>query len=113
GAAVEQVARWLSAQQATAPSARLMLGIRPEYIVIAPGGQAGAVDAVIERVQDLGTSILITAKVGDISVKVRSPVETESQTALATAGAGASGQPLSLSVINSHSRFYRNQDLIT
>ncbi|MEO6271194.1 MAG: ABC transporter ATP-binding protein [Lautropia sp.] len=113
GAAVEQVARWLSAQQATAPSARLMLGIRPEYILIAPSGQAGAVDAVIERVQDLGTSILITAKVGDISVKVRLPVETDSQTALATAGAGASGRPLSLSVINSHSRFYRNQDLIT
>ena len=40
-------------------------------------------------------------------------VQTEIETSLATAGAVAGGRQLRLSVINSHSRFYRNQDLIT
>ncbi|MBA3477058.1 MAG: ABC transporter ATP-binding protein [Lautropia sp.] len=113
GAATEQVSRWLSAQQATAPDASLLLGIRPEYVRLAAEGDAGTVDAVVERVQDLGTSILLTARVGTASVKVRMPVQTEFETSLTTAGAQAAGRRLRLSVINSHSRFYRNQDLIT
>ena len=113
GAATEQAARWLSAQQATAPDASLVLGIRPEYVAIAGAGDAGTVDAQIERIQDLGTSILITARVGAASIKVRAPVETDFQTSLAAAGAVAVGRSLRLSVINAHSRFYRNQDLIT
>jgi hypothetical protein len=40
-------------------------------------------------------------------------VETDLQTSLAAAGAVAAGRSLRLSVVNSHSRFYRNQDLIT
>ena len=113
GAATEQLARWLAAQQATSPQASLVLGIRPEYVRLAADGDAGTVDAVAERVQDLGTSMLITARVGSASIKVRAPVQTDLQTSLAAAGAAAAGRPLRLSVINSHSRFYRNQDLIT
>jgi glycerol transport system ATP-binding protein len=113
GAATEQVARWLSAQQATAPDAKIALGIRPEYVRIAAAGDAGTVDAVTERVQDLGTSILITARVGAVSIKVRTAVETDLETSLATAGPMATGGRLRLSVINSHTRFYRNEDLIT
>jgi glycerol transport system ATP-binding protein len=73
----------------------------------------GAVEAITEKVQDLGTSILITARVGASLIKVRAPVQTDLQTSLATAGPMASGRRLRLSVINRHSRFYRNQDLIT
>ena len=113
GAATEQVVRWLSAQQAASPGANLVLGIRPEYVAIAQEGDAGTVDARIERIQDLGTSLLITARVGSTSVKVRAPVETDFQTSLAAAGSVAAGRPLRLSVINGHSRFYRNEDLIT
>ena len=113
GAATEQLARWLAAQQATSPQASLVLGIRPEYVRLAADGDAGTVDAVAERVQDLGTSMLITARVGSASIKVRAPVQTDLQTSLAAAGAAAAGRPLRLSVINSHSRFYRNEKLIT
>jgi glycerol transport system ATP-binding protein len=113
GAATEQVARWLSAQQATAPDAVLALGIRPEYVTVAGDAVDGAVTAVTEKIQDLGTSILITARVGNSIVKVRTPVQTDLETALATAGPMAAGRRLRLSVINRHSRFYRNQDLIT
>jgi len=113
GAATEQLARWLAAQQATSPQASLVLGIRPEYVRLAADGDAGTVDAVAERVQDLGTSMLITARVGSASIKVRAPVQTDLQTSLAAAGAAAAGRPLRLSVINSHSRFYRNENLIT
>jgi glycerol transport system ATP-binding protein len=113
GAATGQLARWLAAQQATAPQASMLLGIRPEYVRLASQGDAGTVEAITERVQDLGTSMLITARVGSASIKLRTPVQTDQQTALAAAGAAAVGQPLTLSVINSHSRFYRNQDLIT
>ena len=70
-------------------------------------------NAVTERVQDLGTAMLITARVGTASVKLRTPVQTEAETSLAAAGAQAAGRRLRLSVINSHSRFYRNEDLIT
>ena len=56
---------------------------------------------------------LITARVGTAGIKLRTPVQTELQTSLATAGAAAVGRPLRLSVINSHSRFYRNEALIT
>ena len=113
GAATDQVARWLSAQQATVPGAQLLLGIRPEYVTIAAEGDAGTVDAQVERIQDLGTSFLITARVGSASVKVRAPVQTDFQASLATAGPIAAGRGLRLSLINSHSRFYRNQELIT
>jgi glycerol transport system ATP-binding protein len=113
GAATEQLARWLRAQQATAPQAPLVLGIRPEYVRLAVEGDAGTVEAVTERIQDLGTSLLITARVGTASIKLRTPVHTDLQTSLAAAGAAAVGRPLKLSVINSNSRFYRNQDLIT
>ena len=113
GAATEQLARWLAAQQATSPQASLVLGIRPEYVRLAADGDAGTVDAVAERVQDLGTSMLITARLGSASIKLRAPVQTDLQTSLAAAGAAAAGRPLRLSVINSHSRFYRNENLIT
>ncbi len=113
GAATEQLARWLRAQQATAPETPLVLGIRPEYVRLAADGDAGTVEAVTERIQDLGTSMLITARVGSTSIKLRTPVQSDLQTSLAASGAAAIGRPLKLSVINSHSRFYRNQDLIT
>jgi glycerol transport system ATP-binding protein len=113
GAATEQMSRWLSAQQATAPTASLLLGVRPEYVRLAVDGDAGTVEGVIERVQDLGTSMLITVRVGTASVKVRTPVQTELETSLATGGAQAAGRKLRLSVVNSHSRFYRNEALIT
>jgi glycerol transport system ATP-binding protein len=109
----EQRTRWLAAQQAASPEANLLLGIRPEYLAIAAAADPGTVDARIERVQDLGTSILVTARIGSASVKVRAPVQTDLQTALAAAGPAAAGGVVRLSVVNDHSRFYRNQDLIT
>ena len=83
------------------------------WLVCGTDGDAGTVDGLIERVQDLGTSMLITVRVGTASVKVRTPVQTELETSLATAGAQAAGRKLRLSVVNSHSRFYRNEALIT
>ncbi len=113
GEATGQLARWLSAQQATRPEATLVLGIRPEYVRIAAEGDAGTVDSRIERVQDLGHSMLVTTRVGDVAVRLRAPVQTDRQAALATAGAAAAGQPLRICVINRHSRFYRDQELIS
>ena len=74
--------------------AQLVLGIRPEYVRLAAEGDAGTVDAVTERIQDLGTSMLITARVGTASIKLRTPVQTDFQTSLAAAGAAAVGRPL-------------------
>jgi glycerol transport system ATP-binding protein len=113
GAAPGQLARWLAAQQATRPDAALVLGIRPEYVRIAGEGDAGTVEALIERVQDLGTSMLVTLRVGEVTVRLRAPVDTDLQVALATGGAAAAGQPLRICLVNSHTRFYRNQELIT
>ena len=39
-----------------------LLGVRPEYVTLAPLGQLGAVPAVVTQAQDIGTYWLVAAR---------------------------------------------------
>lgn len=64
----------LSAQQKSqlrAQQGELSLGIRPEFVRLAAPGAAGAVQAEVLRIQDLGTSHLLTARFGQHTLKAK------------------------------------------
>ncbi|UYO94931.1 ABC transporter ATP-binding protein [Pollutimonas sp. M17] len=85
------------------PEGELTLGIRPEYTHVADPGQPGVVLAQVEKVQDIGTGQLLTARVGPHAVRARVGLEQ----ALPAAG-GAVG----LALLGRHSCLYKNEELI-
>jgi glycerol transport system ATP-binding protein len=56
---------------AQAPPRAASLGIRPEYVRLSREGDAGALPAQVTQVQDVGTYQLLTATVGDSTVRAR------------------------------------------
>jgi len=57
---------------AAAPGLRgpLTLGVRPEYVTLAPAEADGAVRATVTKAQDIGTYWLVTAQIGDDAASV-------------------------------------------
>ena len=84
----------------------LKLGIRPEYLHVVPAHSSGALPAQVQRVQDIGTYALITAKLGETTVKARL-----SPQAMKTASAAA-GATIWLQVLGAHTCFYCNEELL-
>jgi glycerol transport system ATP-binding protein len=86
-----------------------LIGIRPEYVELTTAGHAGALPAHVVRVQDVGTHWIITATVdtaqvdGLITVKARLSAETTMPDA---------GDTAWLRIINPHTRFYDNEEMI-
>jgi glycerol transport system ATP-binding protein len=78
----------------------LRVGIRPEYLSIAAPGTPGAIAVRPVRVQNMGTSLLVTAPIGQGLVRARLPEHT------------VVGEQVSLSVVNPHTCFYRNEELV-
>jgi len=93
-----------------APSAALSaidaftLGVRPEYVGLAAANEPGAVPATVTLAQDIGTYWLVTAQVGADAV-LRARLSPEQPIPRV-------GDPVWLSVIGSHTCFYRNEELI-
>jgi glycerol transport system ATP-binding protein len=85
------------------PAGELRLGVRPEYVTRTEAGAAGAVPATVLRVQDIGTYLMLTAQVGSSAIKARLPLEV---------AAPQVGETLWLRVLNEHSCFYRNEELV-
>ena len=81
----------------------LTLGVRPEYLQLAVPGAAGALPGRVERVQDVGTHLLMTARVGDHAVKLRLAPGAECV---------APGSEVWLQVMTAHTCFYRNEELV-
>ncbi len=48
----------------------LTLGVRPEYVTLAPAEAEGAVRATVTKAQDIGTYWLVTSEVGDSAASV-------------------------------------------
>ena len=88
---------------AAAAQAALHLGIRPEYMRLAPAGSAGAVPAQVLRVQDVGTHMLLTATVDGQALKARFMADT---------ALPAPGATVWLEVVNPHTCYYRNEELM-
>jgi glycerol transport system ATP-binding protein len=51
----------------------LLLGIRPEFVQRVPAGTASALHAEVTEVEDLGRHVLITARLGEQTLKVKLP----------------------------------------
>jgi glycerol transport system ATP-binding protein len=94
--------RAMSAPRAL-PEGALKLGVRPEYVAIAEAGAAGALPATVTQLQDIGTSLLLTAAVEGGSLKARLAPE---------AAVPAVGQPVWLRVLGEHTCFYANEELV-
>ena len=88
----------------SAPAGATKLGVRPEYVTIAPASAAGAVAATVTQAQDIGTYWLVTATVGDgVIVRARlSPDQTIPKV----------GATVWLGILGAHTCFYKDEELV-
>jgi glycerol transport system ATP-binding protein len=54
-----------------APAGAVTLGVRPEYVRLVAAGSSGALAARVQQVQDIGTYWLLTARLGEATVRAR------------------------------------------
>ncbi|WP_323017858.1 ABC transporter ATP-binding protein [Castellaniella sp.] len=85
------------------PDGPLTLGIRPEYLRVLPDAAAGTVPATVQRVRHVGTSQLISARVGGQELKAHIAPD---------AAAPESGAQVHLALLDPHTCFYQNEELI-
>jgi glycerol transport system ATP-binding protein len=85
------------------PEGELVLGVRPEYVRTAPAGEPGALQAVVSQVQDIGTSLMLTAQLAGRTLKARLAPE---------AAVPRTGEPVWLQVLGEHTCFYKNGELV-
>lgn len=85
------------------PEGALKIGIRPEYVALAEPHSPGALMATVARVQDVGTHLMLSAAVGDHTLKARFGLETRVPSA---------GEPIWLAVVGRHTCFYRDEELV-
>lgn len=79
------------------------LGVRPEYLRVAEAGTPGAVPMRVERVQDVGTYTLLVADFEGTPVRARLGSNVV---------AGGKDATVWLTVLNPHTCFYRDEELI-
>ena len=85
------------------PEGALQVGVRPEYLVLAQPGQPGALPCTVQRVQDIGTYFMLTAQVGEWTVRVRFGPEQRLP---------SQGDPVWLQVLGEHTCYYQNEELL-
>lgn len=95
----------LDAQQAQAlrGCTQLRLGIRPEYLHVSSSPQDNGLPAEVLRWQDLGTSLLLTARCGQDVVRARLPLDHAPLQV---------GQSVFLKVLGPHTCFYQDEELL-
>jgi glycerol transport system ATP-binding protein len=86
-----------------AAAGEFTLGVRPEFVRLCAPDSAGALPVSVTRVQDIGTYLLVTGVCDGHGIKARLPLD---------ARVGAPGAAIWLSVLNAHSCFYRDEELI-
>ena len=86
------------------PDGAIQVGIRPEYLALAQPGQLGALPCTVSQVQDIGTYLMLTAKVGEHTLKARFTPETRLPSA---------GDAVWLQVLGEHTCFYQNEELLS
>ncbi len=98
---------WPAGMQRHLPPGAWKLGVRPEYLALVSAAQAGALPAQVERVQDVGTYCMLTARVAGCSVKARlNDGHNDSQRAPKL------GEQVWLQLLNEHTCFYCNEELV-
>lgn len=86
------------------PEGPLTLGLRPEYLRFAAEPQPGSVAAEVTRVRHMGTSQLLSAVAGGHEFKAYLPAD---------AAAPAPGARVHLVLLDAHTCFYQNEELIS
>ncbi|MEP6773483.1 MAG: TOBE domain-containing protein, partial [Polaromonas sp.] len=86
------------------PDGELKLGVRPEYVVKTAPGDPAALPFTVTMVQDIGTHLMLTAKLSDHTVKARlNPAVRAPQV----------GDEVWLQVMGPHTCLYINDELVT
>ncbi len=85
------------------PEGEFKLGVRPEYVALAAADAPGALPALVTQAQDIGTHFMLTARVGESTLKAR--LDTE-------ATVPAAGAIVWLQVLAEHTCFYRDEVLL-
>jgi glycerol transport system ATP-binding protein len=86
-----------------APAGATQLGVRPEYVTLASPHAQGAVAATVTQAQDIGTYWLVTATVGDATIRARLSADE----AIPKVGA-----TVWLKIIGTHTCFYKDEELV-
>jgi len=85
------------------PEGALKIGIRPEYVALAEPNAAGALEAQVQQVQDVGTHQMLSARVGEAVLKARMASDVPLP---------AAGEPVWLQVLGTHTCYYRDEELV-
>ncbi|MDZ5457128.1 ABC transporter ATP-binding protein [Azohydromonas lata] len=85
------------------PQGELTLGIRPEYLALAPASADACLSATVRQVQDIGTYVLVSCEAMGHKLKARLAPD---------AAAPAVGDTVGLRVLDRHTCFYRNEELV-
>ena len=85
------------------PEGELKLGVRPEYVTLASAGQPGALPATVVQMQDIGTYMMLTARVAGQTLKARISPEV---------ALPRRGDSVWLQVLGERTCFYRNEHLV-
>ena len=81
----------------------IKLGIRPEYVFVEEKASANTMPAKVERVQDLGTSVLMTMHCAGQLLRARLPLTAQHFTV---------GSGVHVSLLGKHTCFYHNEELV-
>ena len=107
-AGIEVAGRTLAAPKVALSSlGAFTLGVRPEYVQIAPPNEPGAVPGVITQAQDIGTYWLVTAHVGSGAGESLLRARLSPEQAIPRVG-----ETVWLSVVGEHTCYYVNEELI-
>ena len=85
------------------PAGPVKVGIRPEYLRLVPADNPGAVVARIERVQDIGTYLLVSVDIAGQPAKLRLAMDQSAPQA---------GETVGLQLLGEHTCFYKNEELV-
>ena len=86
------------------PVGPLKLGIRPEYIDLAPEGTLGSVRGTVKQLQDVGTYLMLTLLIDGQLVKMRQSPQAERLNL---------GDTVYVQLLSEHSCFYINEELVS
>ena len=85
------------------PAGAIKLGVRPEYVSLVAPQTVGALPMTIAKVQDVGTHIMLTARLDSHVLKARLSPDTDQL---------EPGHTVWLQVMGEHTCFYQNEEIV-
>jgi len=104
GATLQVAGQRMALPARSLPAGALQVGVRPEYLALSAPQAAGALQCRVAQVQDIGTYQMLTAQVGDHTLKARVAPEV---------ALPAVGDSIWLQVLGEHTCFYQNEELLS